>query len=135
VQVIAFLAGTGLACLVLGVSLGTVSAFIPPSAGVWVEGETSIVLFGLGLLLSYNPHILRHHEHDHSPADHDHDPDDPGLGCCATSAPESLKEGLSEKLKRLSRNRKSLPLALFPIGFVNMIIPCPTAAVMYGYAF
>ena len=27
-----------------------------------------------------------------------------------------------------------LPLALFGIGFVNMIIPCPTAAVMYGYA-
>jgi nickel/cobalt exporter len=27
-----------------------------------------------------------------------------------------------------------LPFALFGIGFVNMIIPCPTAAVMYGYA-
>jgi nickel/cobalt exporter len=27
-----------------------------------------------------------------------------------------------------------LPYALFGIGFVNMIIPCPTAAVMYGYA-
>ena len=25
-------------------------------------------------------------------------------------------------------------MALFGVGFVNMIIPCPTVAIMYGYA-
>ncbi len=35
---------------------------------------------------------------------------------------------------RMMRNGYSLPLALFIVGFVNMIIPCPTALVMYGYA-
>lgn len=37
-------------------------------------------------------------------------------------------------MKKFTKSRKMLPLALFGIGFVNMIIPCPTAAVMYGYA-
>lgn len=32
------------------------------------------------------------------------------------------------------KSEKALPLALFTIGFVNMIIPCPTATIMYGYA-
>lgn len=27
-----------------------------------------------------------------------------------------------------------MPVGLFVVGFVNMIVPCPTAAVMYGYA-
>ncbi len=33
-----------------------------------------------------------------------------------------------------SRQKKYLAPTLFGIGFVNMIIPCPTAALMYGYA-
>ena len=37
----AFLAGTALACLVLGVSLGSISSLIPPAATTWVEVGTS----------------------------------------------------------------------------------------------
>ena len=32
------------------------------------------------------------------------------------------------------KNKQCLLPTLFGVGFVNMIIPCPTAAVMYGYA-
>ena len=38
------------------------------------------------------------------------------------------------RFKGLRTDRKFLPLSLFIIGFVNMIVPCPTVAVMYGYA-
>ncbi len=34
----------------------------------------------------------------------------------------------------MTKNKKLLPQALFAIGFVNMVVPCPTAAVMYTYA-
>jgi len=30
--------------------------------------------------------------------------------------------------------QKTTSVVLFVIGFVNMIIPCPTVAIMYGYA-
>lgn len=127
VLTVAFLSGTALACLVLGASLGAVSTLIPPSAGVWVEGGTSLILLVIGILLLYDPHIL--HSHDHHHDDHDHAAEN----CCGHSRHEK-SEGLSVRLKSLMKNQKSMPIMLFGIGFVNMIIPCPTAAVMYGYA-
>jgi nickel/cobalt exporter len=100
-----FLGGTAVACLFLGATLGAVSQIIPPSMGTWVEVITSIILIIIGLLLLYDPHILHSHEN-----------------------------GIMARIKRLTKNKKLLPPALFAIGFVNMIIPCPTAAVMYTYA-
>ncbi|MBM9511879.1 urease accessory protein UreH domain-containing protein [Desulfogranum marinum] len=35
---------------------------------------------------------------------------------------------------RESKGKKHFAGGLFVVGFVNMIVPCPTAAVMYGYA-
>lgn len=129
---VSFLAGTGLACLVLGASLGAASQLIPPSAGIWVEGGTSLILLVIGLLLLYNPHLL--HSHDHEHGDHHHsDQHYADNGCCGHSH-HFEKKGVSERLKALFRNQKSMPVMLFGIGFVNMIVPCPTAAVMYGYA-
>ncbi|NNK96095.1 MAG: sulfite exporter TauE/SafE family protein [Desulfobacterales bacterium] len=125
---IAFLAGTALACLVLGASLGAVSMLIPSSAGIWVEGGTSLILLVIGLLLLYNPHILHSHDHDHH---HDHHHSE--VTCCGHSD-QKQKEGLGERFKTVLKNQKSMPIMLFGIGFVNMIVPCPTAAVMYGYA-
>jgi nickel/cobalt exporter len=123
---IAFLAGTALACLILGASLGAISMLIPPSAGTWVEGGTSLILLVIGLLLLYNPHILHSHDHHH---DHRHSEE----GCCG-HVDQEIKEGLGDRLKKILKNQKSMPIMLFGIGFVNMIVPCPTAAVMYGYA-
>jgi nickel/cobalt exporter len=133
---VAFLAGTALACLVLGASLGAVSMLIPPSAGIWVEGGTSLILMVIGLLLLYNPHILHSHDHEHDDHHHhdhlhDHHHDD---GSCCGHSHHKEKEGLSERIQTVLKNQKSMPIMLFGIGFINMIVPCPTAAVMYGYA-
>lgn len=125
-----FLGGTAVACLLLGASLGAVSQIIPASMGIWVEGVTSVILVIIGLLLLYDPHILHSHEHEH---DHDHSHD----GHCSNlhhDHSQRRSQSVIRRLKRLTRNQKYLPLALFAIGFVNMIIPCPTAAVMYTYA-
>ena len=126
---LAFLGGTALACLVLGASLGSVSMLIPASAGVWVEGITSLVLFIIGALLIYNPHILHSHDDHHDETAHTHS------GCCHDHHHhDQTKPTLTQKIQNVLKYQKSLPLMLFGIGFVNMIVPCPTAAVMYGYA-
>lgn len=127
----AFLGGTALACLLLGASLGSVSMLIPESAGAWVEGATSLVLLIIGAMLIYNPHLL------HSHADHhdEHAHDDAGCSCSGHHHDHQRgSQKLGQKLRALVKHQKSLPLMLFVIGFVNMIVPCPTAAVMYGYA-
>ncbi len=133
----AFLSGTALACLALGASIGAISQFVPLYMGTWVEIGTSVILIILGLLLIYNPHLLHNHEHyehhDHCQGhgdEHDHHE------CKKHSHSHDShdKRGFLSKLHKLTKNTKVLPFALFGIGFVNMIVPCPTAAIMYGYA-
>lgn len=131
----AFLIGTALACLVLGATLGAISMLLPPKATYWVEICTSVLLMLVGLVLLYDPHILHSHshsEHDHGHKHdhhhdhgHEHDHHHNGCSCTRSSAKDNRDSGTP---------RKWLAMSLFAIGFVNMIIPCPTAAVMYGYA-
>lgn len=119
----AFVGGTAVACLVLGATLGIVSSFLPPTANWWVDVITSSVLLLLGAALLYNPEILHSHEHhDHHHEEHTHhghDHDDHQSGQC---------------IPQIDRKKKWLAPSLFGIGFMNMVIPCPTAAIMYGYA-
>ncbi len=112
---IAFLSGTALACLALGASLGAISSFIPPHYQFYVEVATAITLIGLGIVLIVRPNLLHHHDHEHGHHHHDHH--------C----------GYQEKPNQAKKQKTTL-VALFGIGFVNMIIPCPTVAIMYGYA-
>jgi len=133
VLTIAFLAGTALASLILGASLGMVSILIPPAAGIWVEGGTSLILLVIGLLLLYNPHILHSHDHGHSHGNRQHHDQHVEAGCCGHSRHHE-KNDPGDRLKQVLKNQKSMPIMLFGIGFINMIVPCPTAAVMYGYA-
>ncbi|WP_028583347.1 urease accessory protein UreH domain-containing protein [Desulfogranum mediterraneum] len=132
-----FVTGTALACLALGATLGAVSQLLPVSLGLWVESVTSVLLIIIGLLLLYRPQILHNHDHghDHGHGCHHHDHhhhhhDDHHL----QHHPAGLLSRIKTGFKALTPNRKSLPLILFVIGFINMIVPCPTAAVMYGYA-
>jgi nickel/cobalt transporter (NicO) family protein len=119
-----FLGGTALACLALGATLGVISQAIPLSLGMWVNIGISVILIVLGSLLIYNPQLLHHHGHTHKDGRNE-----------VESHPHSHQsKNLIQKLHRLKADRKWLPFALFGIGFVNMIVPCPTAAVMYGYA-
>ena len=138
----AFLIGTALACLALGATLGAVSMLLPPQATYWVEISTSVLLMLVGLVLLYDPHILHKHSHeDHEHNDsghgchHNHDHCQQPMiphhnhhqhGCSCTKAGHTGNQGHT--------HRKWLAASLFTIGFVNMVIPCPTAAVMYGYA-
>lgn len=130
----AFLGGTALACLALGASLGAISQLVPASMGTWVEVGTSGILMMLGFLLIYNPKLLHshddHHDHIHS---HNHGHEHKHNECTADSHSHE-RRGIISKLHKLTENNSFLPFALFGIGFVNMIVPCPTAAIMYGYA-
>jgi len=111
-----FLAGTTLACLLLGATLGAISVAIPPAISEWVEYITSGILIILGVIMVVKPHILHHHEHDHHDHSHDHH------GKCPTDR------------KPIMSRKRTTGTTLFGIGFVNMIIPCPTVAIMYSFA-
>lgn len=132
-----FVSGTALACLALGASIGAISKFVPLYMGTWLEIGTSVILIILGLLLMYNPHLLHNHEHDvHQDHCHEHGEEHDHHECKSNSHIHDNHDnrGFRSKLQKLTRNSKLLPFALFGIGFVNMIVPCPTAAIMYGYA-
>ncbi len=116
-----FLFGTAAACLLLGFTLGAVSTAIPPAFEEVVDIGTSALLILLGVILVVKPKLLHHHDHDHDHGHHDHHDSD-------TSC-----EGHSCGF-RGSRRHKVTGWALLGIGFVNMVIPCPTVAIMYGYA-
>jgi len=133
----AFLSGTALACLALGASIGAISKFVPLYMGTWIEIGTSVILIILGLLLIYNPHLLHNHDHDeHHDHCHGHGDEHDHHECKKHSHSHDShgKPRFLAKLHQLTKDTKVLPFALFGIGFVNMIVPCPTAAIMYGYA-
>ncbi len=117
----AFLLGTALACLLIGLTLGGLSSFFTPTMSVWVEVLSNGVIILLGLILILRPEWLHHHDHDEHDHDHDHDHTHCLVG--------------SEQGRGLKLNVNSATGAgLFLLGFVNMIVPCPTVAIMYGYA-
>lgn len=137
----AFLLGTALACLALGATLGAISLLLPPAANFWVEVGTSVLLILIGIVLLYDPEILHKHSHDHEHGhnhghnhenNHSHKHDHHACGhhhhC------HGHDHGEEKQHMHPGKKQKWLALSLFGIGFVNMIIPCPTAAVMYGYA-
>ena len=118
---LSFLAGTSVACLLLGITLGAISTTIPPVFSDWLENITSGVLIILGIIMVVKPHILHHHDHDHVHDDHqDHD--------------HCHHEGCTVASKPIMSHKKTTGATLFGIGFVNMIIPCPTVAIMYSFA-
>lgn len=118
---ISFLAGTAVACLILGMSLGAVSAFIPESLQFWVDVGTAAILLALGMVLIIKPGLIHHH-HDEEHA-HDHE-----------KKHEHSHDHAHVHAHPKGKNRKLTGMALFGVGFVNMIIPCPTVAIMYKYA-
>ncbi|HKL48220.1 MAG TPA: sulfite exporter TauE/SafE family protein [Desulfuromonadales bacterium] len=127
----AFLAGTTLACLVLGVTLGAVSAVIPEAMEHWVEVGTSVLLIILGAVLIIKPDLIHHHHDEEHGHDHSHDIEQIHEH---EAHQEHAHSPLPLHAQTPGKKRKLTGLALFGIGFVNMIIPCPTVAIMYGYA-
>ncbi len=129
---IAFLAGTAAACLALGASLGAISQVIPANLQWWVEIGTGVALAAIGLVLIIKPTILHNHDHSHQhEEEHDHHHDH-GHGHGHQEIPHHNTEGCCGH--HHTKKEHATAVALFGVGFVNMIIPCPTVAIMYGYA-
>lgn len=120
---IAFLGGTAAACISLGVSLGAISQIIPTSLQWWVEVGTGVALAAIGILLIIKPSILHRHDHQHQDKDTaNHLIHHESVCSC------------KHHHHHHSKTQQLTALALFGVGFVNMIIPCPTVAIMYSYA-
>lgn len=126
---LAFVGGTAAACLLLGLTLGAVSAVIPPALDRWIEIITAVLLLLLGLILIVKPGLLHHHHADEHGHDHCHD-----LESISGHNHDHGHPHHHHGCQTGSTRQKLTGLALFGIGFVNMIIPCPTVAIMYGYA-
>ena len=116
-----FCLGTTLACLLLGVVFGALGSFIPPSWDIYFGMGTAAILVILGIVVIFKPHWLHFEDEEEE---------------------EALKEVLdsdsTEKAIRFTTNKRKFKhgiyWGMFSIGFINMIIPCPTAGVMYTYA-
>jgi len=142
-----FLAGTALACLAIGASLGAASMALPPEAAAVVNAATAAIIIILGIVLALKPSLLHSHEHDHDHEhghvhDHCHDHDhDHGHGHCHDhdhdhdhAHEHGCGQALASHSAGFARAGAVTALGLFSFGFVNMIVPCPTVAIMYSYA-
>lgn len=127
----AFIAGTTIGCLAIGLALGLLSAGLPDSVRAVTDLITGGIIILLGAILLWRPHLLHNHDHegechDHS-HEHSHETDhDHGPHCSCHSHHSGGHTPLSAK--------RSTAWGLGTLGFVNMIVPCPTVAIMYSYA-
>ena len=114
-----FCLGTTIACMVLGVIFGMLGSFIPPSWDIYFGVGTAGILVILGIVVIFKPHWLHFEDEEEE---------------------EVLKKSLdsTEQALQFTTNKRrfkhGIYWGMFSIGFINMIIPCPTAAVMYTYA-
>jgi nickel/cobalt exporter len=114
-----FCLGTTVACVLLGVVFGALGSFIPPSWDSYFGMGTAVILVILGIVVIFKPHWLHFEDEEEE---------------------EVLKGALdsSEQALKFTTNKRKFKhgiyWGMFSIGFVNMIIPCPTAGVMYTYA-
>ncbi|WP_432734587.1 sulfite exporter TauE/SafE family protein [Maridesulfovibrio sp. FT414] len=142
-----FILGTTLACLGIGLTLGSISLTIPDSLTYIVDIITVGILVVLGGILIVKPEILHSHDHDHDhnhdhthenhahthEHDHEHSHSHDHSHDHAHDHAHGHNCGCSCSHGR-SALRSVTCWGLFSIGFVNMIVPCPTVAIMYKYA-
>lgn len=146
----AFIIGTTLGCLAIGLFLGTVSASLPESTRYFTDIITAVIIIALGAILIWKPHLLHSHDHEHGGCgcsghghDHDHDHGD----ACSYHDHEHEHDHTHEHHEHDDHDhhhghhhhaplsaKRSTVWGLATLGFVNMIVPCPTVAIMYSYA-
>ena len=114
-----FCLGTTVACLFLGVIFGMLGSFIPPSWDIYFGVGTACVLVVLGVVVIFKPHWLHFEDEEEEEV----------LKKSLDSAEQALQFTTNKR-----RFKHGIYWGMFSIGFINMIIPCPTAAVMYTYA-
>lgn len=111
-----FCLGTTSACLLLGFIFGTLGSFIPRSWDIYFGIGTSCILVILGIVVFFKPHWL-------------HFEDEEVLKLALDNTEQALQFTTSNR-----KFKHGIYWGMFSIGFINMIIPCPTASVMYTYA-
>ncbi len=129
----AFVMGTSLACLMIGFTLGSISLTIPASFEYVVDIITVCVLIGLGAILIVKPELLHSHDHDHE-HEHEHNHEHSHDHEHNHSHAHSHDCHCGDRCETKSAIRSVTFWGLFSIGFFNMIVPCPTVAIMYSYA-
>lgn len=139
----AFIIGTTVGCLAIGLFLGSVSASLPESTRYFTDIITAAIIILLGAILLWRPHLLHSHDHDH---DHDHGCGCPGHGhdhehTCSEhdhshehTHEHDHSHGYHHHGHKPISAKRSTIWGLATLGFVNMIVPCPTVAIMYSYA-
>jgi len=121
----AFIMGTTLGCLAIGLFLGSVSASLPESTRYFTDIITAGIIIALGVILIWRPHLLHSHEHDHKHHDH--------ANHCNCDNHDHDHDAAHHHHAPLAAKRSTI-WGLATLGFVNMIVPCPTVAIMYSYA-
>ncbi|WP_298439030.1 sulfite exporter TauE/SafE family protein [uncultured Ferrimonas sp.] len=133
----AFILGTTAGCLAIGLALGLLSAGLPPQVLVVTDLVTAVIIISLGAILLWRPHLLHSHDHDH---DHDHGHAHNHGHSHASHHQHGHGQGHGHEHhhdhhhSKASNKRSATVWGLASIGFVNMIVPCPTVALMYSYA-
>jgi len=123
-----FCFGTTMACIVLGATLGALGTIIPESWDMYIAAITSAALIVLGAILIFKPHWLHFHDEDH---DHQHH-DNSHAHVNDHSSP-SHHHNPSQTVEK-KKFKHGIYWGVFSMGFVNMMVPCPTTAVMFTYA-
>ncbi len=116
-----FCLGSIIACVFLGALLGLVGNVVPEAWDTYFGIVTAIILMILGLTMIVKPELL------HFEDEKEHDMEERAKLALSGHAEEAEKES-SKKFKH------GVQWGMFSIGFVNMILPCPTASIMYSYA-
>jgi len=132
------------ACIVLGAVLGAVGSITPASWSIYMGAATAGILIILGVALFIKPDLFHVHEegehghshhdendHDHEEEEHGHPDRDHNQGHIHTVHEH---DGLPAAVPPTLRFKHGIYWGMFSLGFINMVIPCPTLAVMYGYA-
>jgi nickel/cobalt exporter len=114
-----FCLGTTTACLVLGAVFGALGSFVPPTWDVYFGIGTAVILVVLGIVVIFKPHWL--HFEDEA--------EEELLKGSLSNTDQAVEFTTSKK-----RFKYGIYWGMFSLGFVNMIIPCPTASLMYTYA-
>lgn len=148
----AFIIGTTLGCLAIGLFLGLVSASLPDQIRYFTDIITAAIIIGLGAILLWKPHLLHSHDHEHGCGcnghhgdhshSHDHNCDCDDHNHDSHHANASHHKQHDHHHKHDAHHHSHAPISektstfwgLLVLGFVNMIVPCPTVAIMYSYA-
>jgi nickel/cobalt exporter len=105
--------------MVLGALFGMLGSFIPPSWDIYFGVGTACILVVLGIVVIFKPNWLHFEDEEEEEA----------LKKSLDSTEQALQFTTSKR-----RFKHGIYWGMFSIGFINMIIPCPTAALMYTYA-